>query len=71
MITEEARRVIVRKEDCLALGFCMSRLRPMARFHGLDFRDFIDNGIEGEYLLALNDANATELVEEALRREAN
>lgn len=59
---------IVLVQDCRKLGFCMKQVRPWFPKMGLDFRDFIKNGIPASKLLATNDSYAARVVEEARKR---
>lgn len=45
-----------------APGFCLPKARTWFKRHGLDFRDFLDNGIPAETLLATGDGMAQALV---------
>jgi len=69
MDMDAARGVLARAEDGLALGYCVKAMRAFLKFHGISFRQFVDEGIEGERLLATNDYHATAVVEQAMRRE--
>jgi len=51
-------------------GFCVPRSRQWAERQGLDWRDFVRNGIEAEKLLATGDGFAIALVEWARKCEA-
>lgn len=48
-------------------GYCLSNCRPFFARHGLDFRDFIRNGIDAEKLLATGDDMAARVVALAQR----
>lgn len=60
---------IIRIEDCRAVRFCSAGLRRFANKHGLDFQDFVRNGIDSD-LLPQNDCMVDEIVAAARRREA-
>ncbi len=62
--------MIVRLEDCVALGYCARAMRPWFEAHGLDWMAFVADGIDEEKLLALDDDYATKAVEQARKREA-
>jgi hypothetical protein len=49
-------------DDVRALGHCVAGTRDWFGRHGLDFRDFIRNGIAEEKFLAAGDAIAAEIV---------
>lgn len=51
-------------------GFCVRGMKAWAASHGIDFRDFLENGIPASRLMATNDSIALELVE-SLRKEKN
>jgi predicted dinucleotide-binding enzyme len=42
-------------------------MRLFAEKHGLDFEDFVKNGVDAEVLLATNDEMAKRAVEEAMK----
>ncbi len=50
-------------------GFCLGRSREWFKRHGLDWRDFVRNGIDAEKLEATGDGLALALVAHA-RKEA-
>lgn len=60
---------IIRLEDCRSVRFCSAGLRRFAISHGLDFQDFVRNGIDAE-LLPQNDIMVEEIVAVAKKREA-
>lgn len=43
-------------------GFCRDRSKAWFRAHGLDWRDFVENGIDSQKLEATGDALADALV---------
>lgn len=51
-------------------GFCRDKSKAWAKRHGLDFRDFVRNGIEAEKLEAIGDAFAIALVKWARECDA-
>lgn len=51
-------------------GYCRNGAKALAKRHGLDFRDFVRNGIEAETLEATGDAFALALVAWARECEA-
>jgi hypothetical protein len=51
-------------------GFCRGQARAWAARQGLDWRDFVRNGIDAEQLLATGDGFAIALVEWARKCEA-
>jgi len=54
--------------DVRKLGYCVSGQRRFAEQHGIDFKDFIRNGIPASTLLATDDDMARRAVMEARRR---
>lgn len=51
-------------------GFCRDRSKAWAKRHGLDWREFVRNGIDAEKLLATGDGFAIALVEWARKCQA-
>lgn len=51
-------------------GFCLPKARTWFRDHGLDFADFIRNGVDENALLATGDGMAEALVRWAHESEA-
>lgn len=51
-------------------GFCIPLSRAWAKQHGIDFRDFVRNGVDADVLLATGDAFGIALVEWARTRRA-
>lgn len=52
-------------------GFCLSQSRVWFQRHGLDWRDFVRNGVDAEALEATGDGLALALVAHARREVAN
>lgn len=52
-------------------GYCASASRAFFKRHGLDWADFVANGIEEEKLLATKNALAINLVEFANKQAAS
>jgi hypothetical protein len=59
--------VIVLHRHLRELGYCNRGSREFFQRHGLDWADFLKNGIEAEKMLATNDAMAARTVEQAER----
>lgn len=55
-------------EDIRKVKGCSRGARAFFKRHGLDWNDFIDNGIEEEVILATGDAMALDVVEAARGR---
>lgn len=51
-------------------GYCRDKTKAWARMHGLDFRDFVRNGIDAERLEATRDGFALALVKWARECDA-
>lgn len=64
-------QVIVRMEDCRQLRYCARGVRELFARYGLDYSDFLQNGISAEKLLKAsgNDAMAVAAVEVARGRK--
>ena len=63
--------VIVKMEDCRQLRYCARGVRELFARYGLDYSDFLQNGISAEKLLEAsgNDAMALAAVEVARGRK--
>lgn len=48
--------------DCRRVGFCASGIKRWFEGYGLDFRDFLKNGIDAEAFLATGDGQAEQVV---------
>lgn len=53
---------VIRIEDVRRAGHCPSGARTWFKLHGIDFRDFVKNGVRADVLLATNDAQARQVV---------
>lgn len=54
--------------DCKECGFCNLGLRMMAASNGIDWWDFLQNGIDSEILASWNDENANRAIAVAKAR---
>ena len=54
--------------DCEECGFCNHGLRIMAKNNGIDWWDFLQNGIDAEILESWNDENANRAIAAAKAR---
>ena len=54
--------------DCEECGFCNHGLRIMAKNNGIDWWDFLQNGIDVEILESWNDENANRAIAAAKAR---
>jgi hypothetical protein len=48
-------------------GFCLSGVRKWAELHGLDYRDFLSNGIPVSQILQIQDAYAKQIIDRAIK----
>ena len=60
---------IVTINDVRRAGYCPSGARRWAEMHGIDFRDFLKNGIAASRLLETGEPMAIRAVETATRQE--
>jgi len=60
--------MIIRIDDMRRAGHCVRGVRGWFATHGLDFRDFLENGIEADQLVATGDALAERVVKLAEER---
>lgn len=60
--------ILVTVQDCRKLGYCMKAIRPWFTEEGLDFRDFVRNGILASKLHAKNNAYAEDVIRQARKR---
>lgn len=63
--------MIITIDDIVKAGICATGARRWFRLRGLNFRDFMDNGIDAEVLLATGDAYAQQVVNHKLGRLNN
>ena len=61
---------MVTTQDLRAARICFGGARPWFRRHGLDWSDFVANGVPAETLEGTGDALALRVVAEARAREA-
>ena len=57
-------------EDIRAVGHCVKGIRGWFESNNLDFRAFLNDGIDQETFLATDDAMAQHVVDKKLEREA-
>lgn len=60
--------MIVLVQDAATVRYCHRGVRAFFARHGLDWSDFVKNGIEADKLRATNDAMAMRLVKAAEAR---
>lgn len=60
--------MIVIYDDIAKAGYCASGAKTWFAAHGLDFRDFLKNGLDASVFEATGDAMALRVVETAKRR---
>lgn len=58
----------VRIEDCRAIRYCVPGVKRWCGNNGLDFREFVRNGVDADQL-PHDDAMIDALIEQARRRE--
>lgn len=61
--------MIIKFEDIMASGHCARGTRRWFNQYGLDFKDFMKNGIEEEKFLATGDGLAIQVVEATKKRK--
>ena len=54
--------------DCEECGFCNHGLRIMAKRNGIDWWDFLQNGVDAEIMQSWNDENANRAIAAAKAR---
>lgn len=59
---KQSKSSIITMAQIRAAGGCASGVRAFFTRYGLDFRDFMENGIEAGALLATGDALAVDVV---------
>jgi hypothetical protein len=57
--------------DVRAAGHCVAGARDWFTSYGLDFRDFIKNGIDADVIAEINDAYGNQVIERKLERESD
>lgn len=60
---------IIRHKDLAAIKFCNRGARQFFERHGLDWSDFMKNGIESETVEHIDDAMVRRVIERAKQRE--
>ncbi len=61
--------MIITITDIRLAGYCPKGAKQWADLHGIDFRDFLKNGIDADVLLATGDAFVNHVVERKIARE--
>lgn len=54
--------LVIKVEDMAARGYCLAGQKRFCEANGIDFRDYVRNGIPASRLLATGDAMAIEAV---------
>jgi len=62
--------VLCFRHHAAAIGFCSKGCRRWIKEHGLDYLQFVREGIDEEVFAATNDTMAFRLIEEAKRQKA-
>ena len=60
--------MVIRMTDLRLCGFCLDGAKHFADKHQIDWVNFLVNGIDSDYLLSLDEAMATEVVEKTASR---
>lgn len=66
----EGLPMVIRMNDLRVCGFCLDGARHFAEKHNINWVDFLTDGLDSDYLLSLDEAMATEVVERTARRRA-
>ncbi|WP_294829246.1 hypothetical protein [uncultured Gilliamella sp.] len=61
-------KIIVTRDDMIAVKQCSRGGREFFKRHGLDWNQFLKEGIDAEILRSTNDAMANQVIEHAERR---
>lgn len=61
--------MIITHLHCQKLGYCMKSVRPFLEENGINWMDFVRNGIDEEELLKIEDYRTTRIVEFAHKLE--
>lgn len=56
------------EEDCIRVGFCVKGQIRFCRFHGIDYRAFVKDGLSFDELSHIKDANLSRAMEQAKKR---
>ena len=62
--------MIIRPDDMAKVGYCAAGVRRWFIANGLDFRDFIKNGIDADVLIATGDALTQRVIDAKIARES-
>ncbi len=54
--------MLVTVQHAIACGYCVNGIRTFFKKHGLDFKAFVNEGIDEERLTELNDSMADKVV---------
>jgi hypothetical protein len=55
--------MIVSVKDAVELGYCIKGIKEFCKKHNIDFRDFVNHGVDADVLLDTDDAMALKVVE--------
>lgn len=61
--------MIVTFADARSLGYCSRGLRSFCEQHGIDWREFVRNGIDEQNLAGITDPMVQRVIERARLRE--
>lgn len=62
--------ILITINDVRKAGHCVAGARRWFEGHGIDFREFVRDGIDAETLAATGDALALQVIEAKAQREA-
>jgi len=57
--------MIVHIKDAVELGYCIKGIKEFCKRHGIDFRSFVNYGVDADILTKTGDAMALKVVEYA------
>ncbi len=63
--------LIITVTDIRKQGYCVAGIRTWFSSHKLDFRSFLQHGVESDKLLATNDELARKVVEAKLKAQTD
>lgn len=56
-------------QDCRKAGFCVKGVREVCRLHGVDWRDFVRNGMPVSQAETYDDANIRRVLDDMKKRK--
>lgn len=67
-MSEEKPEIIVTIQDARAIGYCRRGSHTFGQLYGLDWMDFLKNGVPASKLRSLNDALVDKVIAQAEKR---